>query len=151
MIDGASTRFTLQGMFASTLACVIRGGRIWLAQLGNVRAYRLREQSFELLTTDHSLAPQYPSVVTRALGISFEEPEVRCEPLVAGDRFLFCTDGLHHFAGDATLASLLQSGRPVEAFRDAVPEGRDNVGVVLIQVGDPRSELAAKVHNDPPW
>jgi protein phosphatase len=151
IINGAPARLTLRGMFASTLACVIRGGKIWLAQLGNVRAWRLRKQSFELLTPDHSLAPQYPSVVTRSLGLAFHEPEVRCEPLLAGDRFLFCTDGLHHFADEATMASLLESGSPVEAFRDAVPEGRDNIGVVLIRVGDPRSALAAKVHNDPPW
>lgn len=100
-------------------------GRIWLANIGDSRCYRMRVGVFEQLTEDHSLveeqvragdltreqAERSPirNVITRALG-SQAQAEADIQSLAAkpGDLYLLATDGLMRELSDDEIAGILR-------------------------------------------
>jgi hypothetical protein len=80
--------------------------------------------------------------ITRALGIA-PSVEVELRPLEevrAGDRYLFCTDGLTDMLSDSELAEGLGSSLPLDAIADNFVAlanhrgGHDNITVVVVEV-----------------
>ena len=80
------------------------------------------------------------NIVTRALG---NQPEVDVdllqEPLLAGDVFALCSDGLSGMLGDDEIQEVLESCRsvPQQACRDLVNRanahgGEDNITVIVM-------------------
>lgn len=146
-----------KGMGTTIVAAAVRNGELYLAHVGDSRAYLLRQGKFEPLTKDHSfvqeqidagilteeMARNHPqkNVITRALG---HGPEVTPTisgpiPLQPGDRLLLCSDGLSGPLRDEDMAAILKQ-HPV---RDAVPQlvdlanergGPDNISVALALV-----------------
>ena len=101
-----------------------------LANVGDSRTYLLRHGRLRRVTIDHSYVQELVStghitddearthprrnIITRALGI---EPDVKVDwwtlPLVRGDRFLLCSDGLVDEVADADIvATLLEHEDP---------------------------------------
>ncbi|HEV8630967.1 MAG TPA: protein phosphatase 2C domain-containing protein [Thermoanaerobaculia bacterium] len=108
--------------FGTTVtAALIAGSEMWVAHVGDSRAYLWRGGRLEQLTRDHTLAerlreeglvearqrlPNFESVLWNALGPSGEETQVeeRHERLQPGDRLLLCSDGLtRHLEDDELL------------------------------------------------
>ena len=138
-----------------------------VAHVGDSRLYRLRGESFEQLTKDHSLLQeqldsgmitaedarhsQNKNLVTRALGVDpCVEPEIHDYDVTIGDIFLLCSDGLNDMVEDDEMGLTLQAlGSNLALAADQLVQmandngGRDNVSVILIKVrGDysvPRS------------
>lgn len=88
---------------------LVSDGLAYLGHVGDSRAYRVRNGQIEQLTTDHTMgeaARHDPSLaeiaktrshhLTRAIGIRARvEVDALCAgPLVSGDRFVLCSDGL---------------------------------------------------------
>jgi serine/threonine protein phosphatase PrpC len=111
-----------------TVGCV-RGDRLKLAHVGDSRAFLLRNGEFLCLTEDHSVENEarrrrargevvYYSeaqrgALTRCIGQSLPpEVDLADMPLHAGDRYLFCTDGVTRLVSERELSSLL--ARPEE-------------------------------------
>src|SRR5277367_3317324 len=85
---------------------------IYVAGMGDSRAYQIRGKKIDQLTVDHSIAQalveaktisaaearvhRYRNVLWKYLGSSEvgEGPEVKAITLQPGDRYLLCTDGL---------------------------------------------------------
>ncbi len=130
----------------------------WLViNLGDSRAYLLRAGELSQVSRDHSLVQElldsgritqdqvadHPErhVITRALGgPGFTEPDVFRLEVVAGDRLLLCTDGVHGLIDDTVIGEVL-AGEPdtasaasalVEAALDA--GGDDNATAVVVDV-----------------
>lgn len=113
----------LSGMGTTVVAVLVVGDRITLASVGDSRIYRLRQGALEQLTKDDTwLAsvlgeqqaedadPQHPlrHVLTSVVGTRDDvKPGSREEQLVAGDRFVLCTDGVHGKLDSALLTNLL--------------------------------------------
>jgi len=113
----------LNGMGTTVVAALVAGDRITLVSVGDSRIYRLRSGNLEQLTKDDTwLAsvlgekqaedadPQHPlrHVLTSVVGTKDDvKPGSREEQLVAGDRFVLCTDGIHGKLDSASLATLL--------------------------------------------
>lgn len=146
----------------STLAALyIDGGQARCCNIGDSRAYLLREGKLLQLSVDHNkakrmvelgaLTPEqaarHPSrhELTQHLGI-FQE-EMLIQPafsapvrLQAGDMFLLCSDGLTDMVSEADIsARLVFGGAPEEQAESLVQQalaggGRDNVTVIVIQV-----------------
>jgi PPM family protein phosphatase len=138
----------------STVAVVrLAGDRVVIAHVGDSRVYRRRAGVVEQLTADHSLYAQllaigaalppadefsYRHVVTRALGTEHAEPDLRVEPLAAGDVYLLCSDGLSEAVSAAEMAILLDL--PAEAAcrqlvaRAYAAGSRDNISAVVVRV-----------------
>ncbi|MET0909420.1 MAG: PP2C family serine/threonine-protein phosphatase, partial [Ilumatobacteraceae bacterium] len=146
------------------------GEQLALVNVGDSRTYLLRHGRLRRVTVDHSYVQElvatgnitddeartHPrrNIVTRALGI---DPSVRVDawtlPLVRGDRFLLCSDGLvDEVVDDEIVAVLDRVGDPQAAADELVAianaqGGRDNITVVVVDVvegldpPDPDSEL----------
>jgi len=148
------------GMGTTMTAALVdaSAGTVAIGHVGDSRAYRLRDGSFEQLTSDHSLvaelvssgvltpeeAERHPqrSAITRALGT---EPTVEVEVLtiagVPGDLYLLCSDGLPTMLSDKAIAEALEAAeRAPEAAADALVAaanrqgGEDNITVVLFEL-----------------
>lgn len=155
----------LQGMGSTVVVALFAADRAFLAHVGDSRAYLLREGTATLLTEDHSLlfellrqgrltraqAARFPmkNVVTRALGTrGAVEADVLEVPVLPGDRFLLCSDGLHGYVEDERLPRLAGEG-PLQAVADRLVAfanaggGSDNISAVIAEVksidGDPTS------------
>jgi serine/threonine protein phosphatase PrpC len=128
-----------------------------LFNVGDSRAYRLRDGQLLQLSDDHSLVAELVmrgditaaeaqtdrrrNVVTRALGIdkTVEIDDWFVEPLV-GDRYLMCSDGLTGEVNDEAITEILcESATPGEAARALVDlalsaGGHDNVSAVVVDI-----------------
>lgn len=139
-----------------TFGCV-RDGVFKLAHVGDSRAYLLRKGEFIRLTEDHSVENEarlrrakgevvyYHEANRNALTRCIGQPtppdvDLISRPLVAGDRYLFCTDGVTRMVPDSELAELVAgSDTPEEAIRGIVTlavrrGGPDNATGVIIFV-----------------
>lgn len=139
-------------------------GTLYIAHAGDSRCYLLRDGSIRQLTRDHSLVQDAllerpdltesdlaylpKNVITRALGIGpTVDVDLRAEPVLAGDVFLLCSDGLHGLVEDAEIARIVAEnvvlteacGRLVDLANKN--GGRDNITVVLVRIED----------GDEPW
>jgi serine/threonine protein phosphatase PrpC len=99
----------LAGMGTTFSALILRGRRAHLAHVGDSRIYRLRGESLELLSEDHTLSGAgQDHILYRAVGL---EARLRIDysehPLEPHDRFLLCSDGLHAALKQADIARLL--------------------------------------------
>jgi protein phosphatase len=123
--------------------------------VGDSRVYRWYEGQLELVTRDHSVvqelidagyisdesAATHPQrhIITRALGVGPRpEADVVLLPVVPGERFLACSDGLTGELADVRIAELLVGDGDLQAVaEDLVAEAvdigaRDNTTVVVL-------------------
>ena len=120
----------LKGMACTFTALVLRGRVAHLLHIGDTRAYRLRRDRLTCLTADHAREgdPGHSRVLTRALGA---EREVRldyaAQPVALHDRFLLCSDGVHGFLTDESIAELLRErSAPDDTARALVAAALDS-------------------------
>jgi protein phosphatase len=149
--------------------------RVVFGQVGDSRAYRLRGDVLEQVTTDHSLvaelvqsgvltpeeAERHPqrSAITRAVGTeSVIEPDVFAVPALAGDLYLLCSDGLTDMLSADEIADVLLDAErdPGVAAEELVAAanaqgGEDNITVVLFELvegePEPRAETEPAVED----
>jgi serine/threonine protein phosphatase PrpC len=150
----------LRGMGTTiTAGTLAAGGTLILGHVGDSRAYLLHDGELRRVTTDHSLVEElvrdgrltaeeaavHPqrSIITRALGVDESvDVDVYAVELQAGDRVLFCSDGLTGMVGiDDIAAELRREPDPVRAARHLVDAanaagGEDNITVVIADATD---------------
>lgn len=147
----------LKGMGTTLTAALIRKGKLDLGQVGDSRAYLIRNGTIKQLTNDHSLVAEqirmglitadeaacHPArnIITRALGTREKvEPDFYSYDLEPDDRVLMCSDGLHGVVEDArTLEIVLAAASAPAACLDLIEEanangGPDNITVVLVHI-----------------
>lgn len=156
--------FHKMGTTGSALALLPDGAIV--AHVGDSRVYRLRNRMFEQLTFDHSLVWEMQAsgqvhpdsalsqsipknVITRSLGpsasvqIDLEGPW----PVLPGDCYLLCSDGLTGQVDDPELGVILDCLSPHQAVRLMVDlanlrGGPDNITAIVVKVTeDPRGIL----------
>jgi serine/threonine protein phosphatase PrpC len=142
-------------IIASTVVVLIaRGEHFACLWAGDSRAYRLRNDMLDQLTSDHSLvqslvedgaiteaeAERHPeaNVITRAVGDGSDELGLDkvAGDILAGDRFLLCSDGLHKALPAPELARLLaEDAAAAPLVAAALGRGSsDNVTAVVVEV-----------------
>ncbi len=160
-----------RGMGTTLDALLIVGSRGFIAHVGDARIYLYRQGSVHQLTEDHSLINellkrgrltreqiekvQYKNAVTRAVGV-YESVEVDVFDfdVLAGDRFLLCSDGLHGYLEDGELSALFEQTPEEELSQrliDLANErgGKDNITAVVVRIPDAEAgvdKLAREVH-----
>jgi serine/threonine protein phosphatase PrpC len=101
----------LAGMGCTLTALVLRGRVAHLLHVGDTRAYRLSGDRLSCLTTDHVRqdGTGRSHTLNRALGV---ESEVRLDyarqPVALHDRFLLCSDGVHGFLTEPSIANIMR-------------------------------------------
>jgi len=143
------------GMGSTVVAAVIRGDELYVAHVGDSRAYLLRGETIKQLTVDHTWIGEqmaqglitsdearthpYRSYITRSLGAK-PEVEVDCtaHQIQKGDIVLLCSDGLSGPVDDQVLKRISLSLDPPEACEELVrlaneAGGPDNITAIVIQ------------------
>jgi len=157
VINGIKKGVGREGMGTTMTAVMVEGGRAVFAQVGDSRAYLLRNGKLSQVTEDHSVvgamlrgghitaeeARRHPqrSVITRALG---SDPHLHVDTfdisVLRGDRLLVCTDGLTTMVEDEDIQKILSDNldpnRTVEELIQAALNagGTDNISVVVVDV-----------------
>lgn len=147
------------GMATTLSAALVADGRLFTAQVGDSRIYRLRGGRLEQITDDQSpvaelarsgeltkeQARSHPQrhIVSQTLGFARIDlqPDCRVETISPGDLLLLCTDGLPDSLEDAVLESLLlqSMSHSLRHAADALLEaalrdgGRDNITLALLK------------------
>lgn len=145
-------------MGSTVVAALALGDRLWVANVGDSRAYLVREGSISQLTRDHSLvarlveeglitpeqAETHPqrNIILRSLGAEAAVAvDLFASPLIPGDRVILCSDGLtRHVAAGEILDTVLRT-QPAKAAHRLVGlansrGGSDNVTVLVLEVGE---------------
>lgn len=157
-----------RGMGSTVDVLLVVGERGFVAHVGDSRVYMLRQTKLHQMTQDHSLLNELirrgrlkpgqtldsplKNAVTRAVGVY---PSVDVDTLdfdiLAGDRFLLCTDGLSGYLDDdpGVLDERLGAGDPTEITVWLVDYanqsgGKDNITAVVVEAF-PRSEELAEL------
>ena len=146
-----------RGMGTTVVAAAFspRSGLMHVANVGDSRCYRWRAGHLELMTQDHSLVAdiieQRPdldetvlerlpkNVVTRALGMDAAlRVSLRSHAVVAGDKYLLCSDGLSNLVLAEDMAETLareespeQSVQRLIAIANAAG-GIDNIAALVV-------------------
>ena len=113
----------LAGLGCTFTALVLRGRVAHLLHVGDTRAYRLSGDRLTCLTTDHVRddGAGRSHTLTRALGV---EAEVRLDyatqPVALHDRFMLCSDGVHGFLSDQSIAEILRGRSAPEETANAL-------------------------------
>jgi len=146
-----------RGMGTTVVAVVFspRSGLMHVAHVGDSRCYRLRSRHLELLTQDHSLLTDVleyrpdldetkldripRNIITRALGVSDDlRVSVRSHPVVAGDRYLLCSDGLSGPVPAPFMSELLRLSEPADRVAEHLilagnaAGGPDNISALVV-------------------
>jgi hypothetical protein len=142
-----------------------------LANVGDSRAYLLRDGQMRQLSVDHSYVQElvteglltadeartHPrrNIVTRALGIDIAvSVDSSVIPIIAGDRFMLCSDGLVDEVPPNEIESLcLLQANPGDAANALVAAakkhgGRDNITVIVIDALSPAAVPSETTNND---
>lgn len=143
-------------MGTTGVAAVLHHDALHVANVGDSRAYLIRDNAIRQITRDHSfvsdqiaagvITPEqarmsaHRNIITRALG---HQPQITVDlfrwPLQIGDQVLLCSDGLHSLIDDEDLLQIIDK-TPFEDVADSLVDlanergGTDNITVVVAQV-----------------
>jgi serine/threonine protein phosphatase PrpC len=146
----------LAGMGTTLSALFLREGAVAALHIGDSRIYRLRGNTFEQLSTDHTVIQElldqgaiteaeiatHPqrSVLTQVLmGDGRNQIALSLYDAKVDDRFLLCSDGLTNVLNDKEIKAILK-GKARGSAVDALIEGAytngapDNVTVIVADV-----------------
>ncbi len=144
-------------MGTTVVAALVVDHQAYIANVGDSRAYFIRQDEISQLTTDHSLvgrllslgqitpeqARTHPQrhVIYRTLGdqpqVEIDIVERRMQP---GDALVLCTDGLYGMVNEALIQQqAMQAAHPQAACEELVllanqAGGEDNIAVIVIQI-----------------
>lgn len=146
-----------RGMGTTATVMALLPRRYLIGQVGDSRAYMLREGRLIQLTKDHSyvqeqvdaglLTPEqarvhpYSNVITRCVGANVDvEPDIYFGPLREGDVILLASDGLTGMLEDAQLEKILRvEGGPERWVDKMINEanrrgGLDNITAIAVRI-----------------
>jgi serine/threonine protein phosphatase PrpC len=156
----AESREEYLGMGTTIVAALVENSALTFCGAGDCRAYRIRNNAIEQLTTDDSWVQaaistgavtaekfrEHPlrNIVTKAVGAKETiEIDVIEHTAQDGDLYLLCSDGLHSMITDSRILEVVAPLRgnlkeAAAALIAAANEsgGKDNVTVLLLSYGD---------------
>ena len=144
-------------MGTTIVAAAVREEKVYVAHVGDSRAYIFRKREMIPLTTDHSYvmelvkmgnitkeeAATHPkrNVITRAIGIkNTVETDTAIHALQKNDIIVLCTDGLCGMLKDEEMAKILNKRTDLERKAELLVAeankkgGFDNISLILVQI-----------------
>jgi serine/threonine protein phosphatase PrpC len=156
--EAQKARQDYRGMGSTLTVLALVDGNYCIAQVGDSRAYLLRNSDLIQLTQDHSLVwPLYKSgvitkddisrnprknLITRSIGTQPQvEADLECGSTMEGDLFLLCSDGLTDVLMDSDISRILLDSRTdAQGYCDRLVSaansggGPDNITVVIVRI-----------------
>jgi serine/threonine protein phosphatase PrpC len=145
VLDAAQTR-NRHGMGATLTAVFVRGSEAYIAEIGDSRAYLLRNGRLRQITRDQSLVQLMvdhgvlsaeearrsasKNVILQAVGLA-EDVRVAIARLELrrGDRFLLCSDGVSNAVSDEELKQIMSGSEPRAACDTMIALANDRGGL----------------------
>jgi protein phosphatase len=147
----------LRGMGTTLVAACVVGSHIVIGNIGDSRAYFLRDGGCVQITEDHSFAAEQmrrgvnvthessatplAQFITRAVGVnSMVDPDLFIAELAPGDTILLATDGLTRYADTEKIAGHIQAFESLDAICRSLVDiahrngAEDNVTCLLLRV-----------------
>ncbi len=146
------------GMGTTMTAAVLIEDHVYVGQVGDSRAYLIRDGQVRQITMDHSWVAEqvrmggmtaeeaefspYRNIITRSIGTQDTvEPDVFEELAIPGDVWVLCSDGLTGHVEESEILQIAGSNSPTESARQLIElagarGGRDNITVFVISVRD---------------
>ena len=170
--ETAASDAMLQTM-GTTLVCVcLEGNRAVVGNVGDSRAYLIRNGVCVQITMDHSLVqeamragqmtaelaalPGVQSMITRAIGVTASvELDLFAAQLVAGDSLLLTSDGLTRYVtADEIAATVSQDASPGDLCRALIETakqrgGADNITCILLRAVKAHAASDGQGRRDP--
>lgn len=161
----------LAGTSTTATVGLFDGTQLAVGHVGDSRAYLFRDGELSQLTRDHTFVqtlidegrlteeesrvhPQRNLILKALDGQREAEPDLFVVPLHAGDRLLFCSDGVSGVLDETRIGDVLRGGSAdfaaVELVRASLEAGSsDNVTCVVADVVEDGSEAAAGIETEP--
>ncbi|MBI5596186.1 MAG: Stp1/IreP family PP2C-type Ser/Thr phosphatase [Elusimicrobia bacterium] len=151
-----------QGMGTTVVAALADEKSLTVAHVGDSRLYLLRGGRIERLTEDHSLVQDQvrhglitpeqaekshlQNILTRALGTEAQvRVDVSDHPVLPGDVYMLCSDGLTKMVTEAEMAGvLLQAPTAAAAVDTLIRMANEAGGVDNVTVAVARADAAPK-------
>lgn len=152
----AAENMLRSGMGTTCVAAVLRGNMAYIANVGDSRAYLIRQGQARQVSQDHSWVAEQVraglltedqarthaqrNVITRCLGTQSDvEVDVFREPVQEGDILVLCTDGLSGLISDEELMRIVERSVPQESVYHLVERanengGPDNITAIVVHV-----------------
>ncbi len=143
-------------MGTTCVAAVVQGDTLYVANVGDSRAYIVRNGQAQQISLDHSVvakqlreglitkeqAINHPerNKIYRCLGVhDVVEVDTFTEKVQAGDLLLLCTDGLSELVAEEEVVGIVQQYEPQESVQRLIERanemgGRDNITAVVARV-----------------
>ncbi len=154
--EAARATDALNGMGTTLVCACLDGSRIVIGNVGDSRAYFMRQGMCFQVTQDHSFigeqlrqgrmtpetaaASEFQSVITRAIGVAEKvEPDFYAAALEVGDLVLLASDGLTRYIDADEIASMMANQPQLPAICDALIDkakergGADNITVLILR------------------
>lgn len=153
--DRALQEPKLNGMGTTMVLSYVRDNKIYIANVGDSRAYLYRKPYLWQITEDHSLINEQirlgmmneeqarkligKNVITRSVGFERDVfPDLLEREISSGDTFIFCSDGLSGMVPDSEMCTILNVSNIEKSasllLQKAIDHGGDdNVTVVVVQ------------------
>ncbi len=152
----ASESSTQQGMGTTCIAAVLRDTSAYIANVGDSRAYLVRDGQIRQISQDHSWVAEQVrtgsltmdqarnhsmrNMITRSLGFFADiEVDVFTEPVLEGDTLLLCSDGLSGMVNDQEIQQIIEQYAPQECVYRLIDRaneqgGIDNITALIIRI-----------------
>jgi serine/threonine protein phosphatase PrpC len=142
-------------MGATCVAAVLQGDTLYVANVGDSRAYIVRDGQMKQVSQDHTpeaeqvragllteeqARAQQGNKITRCVGISpAVEVDTFTEPVQQGDILVLCTDGLSKTISDEQIGEVVQQFEPEQSVQRLIElaneqGGPDNITAVVARV-----------------
>jgi len=143
-------------MGTTCVAAVVQGDTVYVANVGDSRAYIMRDGQARQISLDHSMVAQqlreglitkeqardHPdrNKIYRCLGVHENvEVDTFSEKVQAGDLLLLCTDGLSELVPEEEVVGIVQQYEPQQSVQRLIERanemgGKDNITAVVARV-----------------
>lgn len=154
--DQALYDAALKGMGTTTVAAFFQEGQLYIANVGDSRAYLCHANKLNQITTDHSLVSEQlkaglikesevkghklKNIITRSVGYQDQvEIDIKKVDVHMGDKILLCSDGLSNMVDDKQMEEITSHTPIKEACKKLIDlanknGGEDNITVLLVEV-----------------
>lgn len=159
IFDRTNDEPELRGMGTTTVAMLFDHNRVFLAHVGDSRAYLIRAGTVAQVTEDHSLVNEQirlglitreaarnhklKNIITRSVGYQEDvEIDTIVRPVEKADRFVLCSDGLSNLVEEHEILEIVGSNISAEAAAQKLIDlangrgGDDNITLIIAQVDE---------------
>lgn len=152
----------LQGMGTTLVAALLHEDTLFIANVGDSRAYLFTSNQLWQITEDHSLMNEQlragliserdiarytgKNVITRSVGFERDvQVDVIERKIYPGEIILMCSDGLSGLVSDQRIAEICRNHNPSEIVSICINEAKKNGGddnvTVMVLYADGREEV----------